>query len=164
MQIVRRGHAHAGQRLAVIVERRAAHQSLVHELPVSLIDVEDRRRLVARHIDVGQPVAVEIAGEHAERVIAIGLRDAAFIGDVAKDAALVVIENIAIERQSARAAIHGDAAIEAIRIGARLRRGVEIEFQIIGDEEIELAVVVVIDEGAAGVVANAILGEMHFAR
>ena len=81
-----------------------------------------------------------------------------------KHAALVVIQDVAIEGKPARSAIHRDAAIKAVRIRARLRRRVEIEFQIIRDKEVELPVVVVIDKCAAGVIANAILSQMNFRR
>ncbi len=75
-----------------------------------------------------------------------------------------MIEDVAVERQAARPAIDGDSPIEAIRIRSGLRGGVEVEFQIIGDEEVQLAVIVVVDEGAASVVADAVLGQMNFRR
>ena len=40
----------------------------------------------------------------------------------------------------------------------------EIELQVIGDEQVELAIVVVVDERAAGVVADAILREVQLRR
>src|SRR5580700_4835205 len=83
VQIIRRRHPHARQSLAIIVERGAPKQSLVHELPVSLIDIKDGRRLIASYVDIGETVAIKISSKNPERVIPIRLRYSALIRYVA---------------------------------------------------------------------------------
>ena len=146
--------------MPVFIERHPANHGLVDETAVALIDIQDRRRLIAGHINIGKSIAVEVAGENSEGVIGAWLRNTAAVGDVAKQSILVVVKDIAIERQAARTATHRNAAIEAIWIGARFRCRGKIEFQIVGDEEIELAVVVVIDKRAASVISDTILSQV----
>jgi hypothetical protein len=43
-------------------------------------------------------------------------------------------KNVAVERQTPRTAIHGNAAVEAVWIGARLWRRARIKFEIVCDE------------------------------
>jgi hypothetical protein len=93
------------------------------------------------------------------------LGDSGALRDIFESAvALVVIQQVGVERKAARAAIHRHAAIEAVRVGARLRRGLKVELQVIGDEQVQAAIAVVVEEGAARVVAGAILGKVDFGR
>jgi hypothetical protein len=129
-----------------------------------VIDVENGRCAIARDIDVREAIPIEVAGDDAERIVSGGLRDAALVRDITEGGAFIVIEKIAIKGKAARPAIHSHAAIETVRIGTRFRSAVEIELQVIGDEEIQLAVIVVVDEGTARVVADAILFQVHLLR
>ena len=50
--------------------------------------------------------------------------------------AIVLIKDVLVKRQTARAAVDSDATVIAVRICTGLRRSGGIELQIIGDEEI----------------------------
>ena len=69
-----------------------------------------------------------------------------------------------VEGQAARSAVDGQPQVPTVSIGAGLGRRVEAELEIVGDKQIETAVAVIVEEGAAGVVAHAILNEARFAR
>src|SRR5438552_1473226 len=71
--------------------------------------------------------------------------------------AIVVIKNVAIERQAARAAVHSQVAIPAIGILAGLGSRGEIEFHVIGNENIQPPVFVIVEKCAACVVAVSVL-------
>ncbi len=82
--------------------------------------------------------------------MAVGLVDVGFRGDVFEGAvAAIVVEDVLRRRQSSRAAHHRRALPDARRAVSRRRRGREIEVHVIGDDEIELAVAIVVNEGAA---------------
>src|SRR5580704_11015713 len=95
----------------------------------------------------------------------IGLGNAGCLRDILEcTVSIVVIENIAVERKAARAARHRKIAIPAIGVLARLRRTGKIKLEVVGDEQIQMSVVIVIQERAAGVVAYAVLLEPGFGR
>ena len=52
--------------------------------------------------------------------------------------------------QSARTALHGDAAIHAIGRAAELRQIVEMEVDVICDHQVDISIAVVVAEGCAG--------------
>src|SRR5262249_30615013 len=66
-------------------------------------------------------------------------------------------------RQSGRSAGNGQSFVAA-QPRPRRRRAREIEIDVVGREEIEAAVAIVVDEGAAGVPARTRLGETRRAR
>ena len=73
-----------------------------------------------------------------------------FCGDVFEGAvAAIVIEDIFCGGQTLRAAHHGSAFPHAGGALTGSGRGREIEVDVVGDHEIEMAVAVVVDEGAA---------------
>src|SRR3954471_6992758 len=76
-------------------------------------------------------------------------------------AAIVAIENVAVERQPPGSAIDGEASIKTIGARSRFRRCCGIELQVVGNEQIEFSIPVNIDKCTTGVVAYAILGEMR---
>ena len=59
-------------------------------------------------------------------------------------------ENIRFARKSARAALHGDAAVLARLVLAELRQAIEIDLDVAAHEQIEPAVAIVVGESAAG--------------
>ncbi len=85
-----------------------------------------------------------------KRVVAVGLVDVGFGGDVLEGAvAAIVVENVFRRGQSARAAHHRRALPDARGTISRRGRGREIEVNVIRNDEIELAVTIVVHEGAA---------------
>ncbi len=59
--------------------------------------------------------------------------------------------------QAGRAAGDLDALVGAAG-GLGERRGLDVEVDVVGDEEVEMAVAVVVEEGAAGVPAESWIG------
>ena len=97
--------------------------------------------------------------------MAFRLGDPAPLRDVfERSIALVVVQQVRFERQPARAAVDRHGAVEAVGIGAWLWRRREVELQVIGDEQVEVADAVVVQERAARVVTNSVLSEMSLRR
>jgi len=156
------GDAHAGLGLAVGAERAAGFESDVREGAVLFVLIERAGGGIVGDVNVRPAVIVEIGSEHAEAVGAVGVEDAGFFGDIGEGAvAIVVIENIFSAKQAGRAAGDHDAFVKA-GAGFGDGRGFQIEINIIGDEEIKMAVAIVIHEGAAGVPALASAGDAGF--
>ena len=87
-----------------------------------------------------------------------GGRDARLPADVGERAVAVVVKELHRSgRQPARTAVHGHALPAAVRVLAGLRQLLERRVQVIRDEEIEAAVAIVVDPGAARAVAHVVL-------
>ncbi len=83
-----------------------------------------------------------------------GLADAGGEADVVEaglsaGCALVVEEDVGGAGEAAGAAHDGCALPHAARFGSRSGGGGEVEVDVVGDDEIEAAVAVVVEEGAA---------------
>src|SRR5262249_43746790 len=96
-------------------------------------------------------VIVEVRNQRAERVAAGDARDSGFLRDIGESAiAIVVVERVGSRRQPSRAAHNRQALPHAIRVAAfRGCRGY-IKVDIMSYEQIELAVTIIVDKGAAG--------------
>ena len=74
---------------------------------------------VARHVDVGPAIAIEIAAQGGERVVSQSLQDSRLRSDVRESSVtVVVVEQVARSRQSTRTAHDRDAFPEAKFAGA----------------------------------------------
>ncbi len=136
--------------MAVGIVGHACRVAALFESAVVLVAVEQAGGLVAGDIDIGPAVVIEIGDDHAEAIAAAGREDTGLFGHVGKRAvAIVVIERVVRHGESARAA-HDDHALPlAVLAAPRLGSVGEIEVDIIGDKDIEIAVAIVIDKGAA---------------
>ncbi len=142
--------AHAGLRLAVGTEGATGLERDVDELAVLLVLVKRAGGGVIGHVDVGPAIVVEVRREHAESVGSVRFENPGRFGDVGEGAvAVVVVEDVVVALQSGRSAGNHDGLVET-RARFRHRRGLEIHVNVVGDEEVELAVAIVVDEGAAG--------------
>src|SRR5581483_6726346 len=100
-------------------------------------------------------VFVEIGCDGRHTIAFAQFRDASLFAHLGEcSVSVVVIERVITGWQAARAALDRDSLPIAIAICARLGDMLEIELKIIGDEQIEVAVAVVVDEGAAGAPAR----------
>ncbi len=145
------GHrrAHSRLRAAVFIERSAGYHGHVGEGSVAVVVVQNARRTVARDEDVGPAVVVVVERGDAERIVAAGLVDVGFRGDIFEGAvAAIVVKNVFRGRQSSRPAHHRRALPHARWALARSGRGREIEVNIVCDDEIEFAVAIVVNESA----------------
>src|SRR6185295_12016809 len=96
-------------------------------------------------------VAVGVEPGDAEAVAAVGVGDAHLLAGFGEAAVAVVsVEEVAAARQAARSALHGDAAELAGLVFAELGQLVEVDLDVAADEEVEIAVAVVVREAAAG--------------
>src|SRR5437660_12285799 len=113
--------------------------------------MEKVRRRVIRDKNIHQTIVVKITADHAQPIVAVGIRNAGLPGYVSERAiAIVVIETIARALQTSGPALHRYTFELASASFAELRQIIHIEIYIVGDEEIELAIVIVIDESSAG--------------
>ena len=147
--VVADADAHAGLRLAVLAVGAAGADADVRERAVVVVAIERARVRIVRHVDVGPAIVVEVERADAEAVGAAGLEDAGALRDVLEGAvALVAVEHVGAAGQPGRTARDRDALVAAeARIG-RGRLG-EIEVDVVGDEQIEPSVAVVVEEGGA---------------
>src|SRR5205823_6152663 len=160
--IIGSGDAHAGLRLAVGAQRAAGFQCNVNERPVFLVLVWRTGCGIVGDVNVRPSVVVEIGGEHAKAIGAIGFEDAGCFTDVGKCAVtVVVIQNIFSAVEPWRTASHHDAFVQT-RAGFGYGGGLQIEIDVIRDEKIDVAVAVVVDESAACVPALAASGHAGF--
>ena len=117
------------------------------------------------HVDVRPAVVVEIGGGGAHSVGAgrppvlaheggdrgaVRIADAGLFGDILKRAvAAIAIQQIGAAAEALRAARHRNLAIAAVEGRSRLGRARGVEGHVVGDEQIEVAVAIVIEETAA---------------
>jgi hypothetical protein len=86
------------------------------------------------------------------------LRDPGSLRDIREcSVAPVSVEQVRFERKATRSTCHGHAAIPAIRVLAGSGAGGEIKLQVIRDEQVQIAVAIIIQESAPAVVTRAIL-------
>ena len=123
----------------------------VFEGAVFLVLVEGGGGGVVGNVDVGPAVTIEVGHSDGEGVGADGVEDAGFRTDVGEGTvAVVAVEDVFAALQARRAAGDLDAFVGAAGgLGERGRLDVEVD--VVGDEEVEVAVAVVVEEGAAGV-------------
>src|SRR5581483_8009415 len=155
-------HSHTGHCLSILVKGNATKNSVLFELAVPLVDVKKRGRLIAGDIDIRQTVFIEVSRQNTEAVVTHGARNAALLGNIGKSSiAVVAIQNVAIEGQAARSAIHGDAAVVTVGIRPSSRSRSWIELQVIRDKQIQMPVQIHIDKRASSVIASPILRQMR---
>ena len=154
--VVRDRDAHARLQTSVGIVGDAGRVAALFERSVVLVAIEQAGGLVAGDIDVGPAVVIEIGDDHAQAVAAAGRQNAGLFGDVGERAvAVVVVERVVRRGQSARAADDHHALPFAILAAAGLRGLIQIEVHVVGDENIEVAVAIVIDKRAARAPARA---------
>ena len=145
------GDAHACLGSSVGVEGRAGGKGGVLEATLALVDPKLVGIAVVGDVDVDEVVAVEVGGGDAESA-AEGLVDAGLGCGIGEAAVTVVAEKAVgdgiVERGVAVVARAGGFAAFAV-----LADG---EVDVVGVEEVEVAVVVIVDKGGAG--APAVVG------
>ena len=121
--VVAERDAHRALLGAVGAHGRARLETDVGELAVAVVAIEILRRRVVGDVDVGAALVVEVGPQYAQAVVAARIVNAGGLGNIGEGAvAVVVIERVARAAQSARSALHVDAAILAGRAAAELRQ------------------------------------------
>src|SRR5262245_29653398 len=152
--VVAEREPHPGLRLAVLAVSTAGRHGNVFERAVALVPIERARVRIVRHVQIDPPVIVEVERADAEAVGARGLRDPGFFRDVLEHAvSLVAIHDVFAAVQSRRSACDRHPLVTAqARVGHW--RGLEVEVDVVGGEEIEQAVAIDVEERAAGAPAR----------
>jgi hypothetical protein len=133
----------------VFVEGRTGDNGYIGESAVVVVVIQDARSAVAGHINVRPSVIVVVEGGDTEGIMTIRLVNVRLGGNVFKPAiAAVMIENVLRSGQAARAAHHRRPFPNAGRPFSGGGRGGKIEIHIIGYDQIEKPVTVVIYESA----------------
>jgi hypothetical protein len=126
----------------------------IAEGSVLLILIERGGRRVVGNINVRPAVAIQIGGRDAQAVSAYSGPHAGLLAHIDKGAvALVVIENVLAAGQVPAVRRQPECPCKC-RDHPRAGRGLQIEVDIVGDEQIEMAVAIVVDKSAAGVPAD----------
>ena len=106
---------------------------------------------------LGQPVLSRSAAPQLKRIGSQRAPHAGLFADVGESAvAVVAVEQVLAALEARRPARDLDALVGAVRVFGQ-RRGLYIEVDVVADEEIEVAVFVVVEKRAARVPAQAIL-------
>ena len=151
VQVIADGHAHGAERNAVIVERHAGLQTDFGKSAVLVVVVEIISGGIVGDEEIEPAVAVNVGPDRSQTIAPFGIGDARFLADVGKCAVAVVVEQrIAGARQTFGAALHGHSAILAELGFAELGELGEIDVDVVGDEEIQRAVFVVVGNRCAG--------------
>ena len=141
--------------VAIVIRRIDAHPRLLVTVrtilgahlgksALAVVVIQQARRRIIRHIEIETTVLVVIEPHYTQPVIALGI-NAKFFGDIGESAIpVIVIKTVAPALQSARPAIHRNAAILAKRPVAKLRQVVDIEVDIVRNIQIEVAIVVIV--------------------
>ena len=149
-------HAHAGLQTAIVVVSHARIHAALFERPVAAIVIQQTGCHVASHIDVRPAIVVEIGSHNAQSISPARFENARLLGDVGKGAVPIVVEQgVPAFRQTAGTAHHRQPLPDAIGIGAGSRRGAQVQIHVVGNEEVHVAVAVVIQESAARAPAGA---------
>ena len=153
--VVADADAHAGLLAAILAERDAAQHAFLAERAVVVVHEQQAGRRIAGDVDVGPSVFVEIGGDDGHAVARRRGGDAGLFADVRERAvAVVAIQRMPAVRKAARAAEHRNPLPVAVAVRARHRRVLEREPDVVRDEQIEVAVAVVVEEAAAGAPAR----------
>ena len=121
-----------------------------------VVHQQQRGSHVAGHEDVGPAVLVGIDAECRQSVGAAQCGNAGLARDIGEGSvAVVAVEVVLRLGQAQRAAHRGHALVIAVgNSQGGFGSGGQIDFKIVGDEKIEMAVAVVIHKSAAGAVAR----------
>ena len=141
--------------LAVLAERATGANPDVLEGPVMAVSVQGCRVRVVGHVKIHPPVVVEVQRGDTEPEGALGLRDPGAVGHVLEPTITqVAVEDVGASGKTRRAASHLHALVPAqTRIGRRC--GLQVEVDVVGGKEIQIAVPIVVQEGTAGAPARA---------
>jgi hypothetical protein len=127
-------------------ERRSGLNGYVAKGSVLLIEIQRRGRRIVGNIDIGPAVVVQVGGSDAQAISPHRRPHTGLLTYIGKGSvAVVVVENISTAGQSRRTARHKNSLVSAWSV-FRFRSGLQIEVDIVGDEEIEMTILVVIDE------------------
>ena len=149
--VVSDGRPHSGLFAPVFVERRSCGHRNVSKSSIMIIAIQNAGSAVARDKNIRPPVFIEVERRDAERIVAVGAIDVRLCRDVFKcSIAAIVVKNIFRSGQSARPAHHRNALPDARRTLSRCGSSRQIEVHIIRNDQIKMAIAIVVDERTSG--------------
>ena len=149
--VIADGDAHAALLGSVLAHGDAHRKRDVLERAVFLILIQEIRRRIVGHVQIGPPVGVVVEPRDAEPEVRARIGDARLRADLGEAAVAVVVkQQVGLALQAARTALDGNAAILAGLVLAEFRQMIEIDLHVAADEEIEISVVIVVGEAAPG--------------
>ena len=96
---------HAGLLLAILIQRHAALQTALGERAVVVVAEQQAGRRVARDVDIGPAVAIEIGGHGGQRVAGFTSENAGLLADIGEcSVTVVVVQTAVLLRQPLRTA------------------------------------------------------------
>jgi hypothetical protein len=135
--------------LPLIAQGYATLYALLFESSVVLIDEQETGSRVASHIYVGPTVLVEVRCHDSHSIARPGLPNARLNADVRKGSISVIpVKGVSAERKASWAAGDGKTLPIAVNVRSRPGNVVEVELHVIGDEQIQVTIAIVIKERA----------------
>src|SRR5215471_9898824 len=148
-------NAHTRLWLSVRTESHSCQNGDVFKFPVFAILIESASSRVIGNINVRPPIVIEVGHQHSQPVGPRGCSDAAGFRDISESAVtVVVIKDIAAAFQTRRPASHHDALVEA-RSGFRHWSCFQIQINVVGNEQVQMTITIVVHEGASSIPAGA---------
>src|SRR5881628_3669945 len=128
MIIVAQRDSHASLLAAVLINCRTRRKGNVLKGSVAVVVIKKVWRRIVCYIDVYQAIAVKIAGNHAQPIEPVWIRDTGLLCNVAKRTiAVVVIERIARALQSPGPTLHRYSFVLTGAAFAELRQIIQVE-------------------------------------
>ena len=149
------GHCDSHARLGLSVGgvSNAGLHGGVRERSIVIVPVERRRAGIVGDVNIRPAIVVEIGDDDAQAVSARGVEDACWFGNVGKRSVAIIVEEYILAALQPRWSTRHQQTFVFTRTGFRQRRGLRIEVDVVRDEQVEMAVLVIVDERAPGVVA-----------
>ena len=158
--VVGNSDAHAGLLMTAVAVGAIGHDGDIGKCAVMVVLKQDAGLGIDGDIDIRPAIVVEVIGDGSDGIARAGLENAGLLRNVGEGPiAIVVIEDVGVRRKTARAAHDGYALPLAVVRCIGGWNFVGIELDVVADEEIEKAVAVVVEKGAAGAPANVFLIE-----
>ena len=157
VQIVIRGRdTHTRLRLSIRTESASRFNRNILKLSILLVLVESARGRIVRHINVRPAVVVQVRRQNSQAISAIRAENPRRLGNVGESPiTIVVVKNVLTVFHARRPARDHHTLIKT-RPRFRHRRSRQVESDVVGDEEIEFAVAIVVDEGTPCTPARAL--------
>src|SRR4030095_6282397 len=163
--VVAESQAHTRLLHAIVVVCKAGVDATLGKCSVAIVVVKQATRGVRCDVDILPAVCVQVGGKHTERVGLPRLPDAGGAADVGEcPVAVVVVKKVGGKRKSERAADHRQAQPGACRIGPGQWGPLEIKVEVVGDQQVEQAVTVVVEKGGTAAPAHPFGGHASSAR
>src|SRR5215469_9201944 len=142
---------HARLLQAVLTEGYSPQNTFLSKRSVAIVHEQQAGRGIGCKVDVLPSIFVKISGNRGKAIGRRGFTNPCMLSDVREGPVPVIpVQGVLARTQPARSTLHRNAFPPAVRVGARNASIFEGETHVIGDEQIEIPIAIVIDEGAAG--------------